>query len=208
MHLWKQRWSAPMGKPGKSIKSIALHPGVFHLLEDNQLLPGCCRYQAATSWWHQSDRCHGPGQAMCKWALLSAQSLWSPARHRSHSKDNVQFPHSKRATNGNTENYCTKYWAAHTVGSCHWDCLRLLFKVSSYLKFSVCGVRNPTLNSSTLCYFPLIFPQFIHHNHNQPTVIQTAFVTTSFIHSPYLYWRSILKLSSILMCRQCQNPVH
>lgn len=93
------------------------------------------------------------------------RNLCSPARHRSHGKDNVQFPHSKRATNRSMEKLLYKILGSTHNFSCHWVCVRLLYKVSSYHKLSVCGVRHTTPNSSTLCYFLLIFPELIHHDH-------------------------------------------
>lgn len=83
-------------------------PGVFHLLKDKQFLPGCCRYHAATCWWYESDRCLGPGQRAhveMSFPVCTEphRNLWSPARQRSHGKDNVQLPHSTRATNGSME---------------------------------------------------------------------------------------------------------
>lgn len=106
--------------------------------------------------------------SMWKWAFLSSQSLTGTCAAQPDTdhmaRTMFSFLTAKELLTGAWKNYCTKYWAAHTTlaatGSV-WD---------SSIKFpvtinSVCGVRHTTPNSSTLCYFLLIFPELIPHDH-------------------------------------------
>jgi len=113
-----------------------------------QLLPGHCRYHAAVCWWYWGDRGFGLAQGLSVKMGFSACSgphsnLWSPAEHGSQGKDIAFTPQSKRA-NMSMRKTIVQHTGQHTpLISCHWGCLGLPVRISSYLKCLIDGVRPP-----------------------------------------------------------------
>lgn len=131
---------------------------------------------------------------------------WSPAVIRSHGQNAAFIPQGKRAMSRSKT--IVQHVGQHTkLISCHWDCLRLPIKVSSYLKCSIAGVGPPIGIGS------VIFHESFHSSYmHDPDLCMVLFhpltlfilkVSSSNVFHSYLL--GVPKPSSLALSFLCQE---